>query len=305
MSVSSLISSIQSLKDKFQFIEKVEYSKISDFYWFNIIESLENRLISDRTFTGFDTSPNIAFSKAVSEFIERKSFQNGYEKKLSSCLTKRSDGFAAYPLMKNDQASAKTKVREKALAEAIERYVWATWWDNYEVKYDHLIFSLDEFSEIYISLSQILREIDSEKSIKKIHLIEPQFENYEDYILKIIVVEFEEGLVTGGACGLKNEELNILARATSELLRHALVLMQNKQKPTSLSFYEKRLLFFASFQGISKFYERIAQRGYQKIQLPRLIIDEQIPSSNTHIVHRCLFQDQPPFINEIIERMCL
>lgn len=81
--------------------------------------------------------------------------------------------------------------------------------------------------------------------------------------------------------------------------------MQNKPKPEFLSFYEKRLLFFATFQGVSKFYERVAQRGSQKIQLPRLIIDEQIPSPNTHIVYRCLFQDQPPFINEVIERMCL
>lgn len=305
MNLSQLVNTIQSLKEQFKTIKSIEYSKVSEFYWFNIVETKEDCLITDRTYTGFDEKLDVAFSKAVSEFIERKTFNSGYSQNLKSCLTERSDGFAAYPLMQNDIAKSKEKSRENALAEAVERYVWASWWDNNFYKHTYEEYTLYTFAKKYPAQSKILNEIDQEKKIQKVHIVEPLLENYNDLTLKIIVVEFLDGIVTGGACGSNEDEASIITRALSELLRHSLVLIQNKNKPDQLSLYEERLLYFATPNGVESFYERINQKGTQKVKLPSLAIDELIPSVKSHVVHRCLFENQPPFIGGAVERMCL
>lgn len=305
MNLSQLVNTIQSLKEQFKTIKSIEYSKVSDFYWFNVVETKDDCLITDRTYTGFDEKLDVAFSKAVSEFIERKAFNSGYSQNLKSCLTERSDGFAAYPLIQNDIAKSKEKSRENALAEAVERYAWATWWDNSFYKHTHEEYLLSGFASKYPVQSKILNEIDQEKKIQKIHIIEPLLENYNDLTLKIVVVEFLDGIVTGGACGVSEDEESIITRALSELLRHSLVLIQNKNKPDQLSLYEKRLLYFATPNGAKSFHKRVNQEGTQKIKLPNLAIDELIPSVKSHFVHRCLFENQPPFIGGAVERMCL
>lgn len=305
MSLSQLVSTIQNLKEQFKTIKSIEYSKVSDFYWFNIVETKDDCLITDRTYTGFDEKLDVAFSKAVSEFIERKSFNSGYSQNLKSCFTERSDGFAAYPLIQNDIFKAKEKCRENALAEAVERYAWASWWDNNCYEHAHEEYTLSGIAKKYPTQSKILNEIDQEKKIQKIHIVEPLLENYHDLTLKIIVVEFLDGIVTGGACGSNKDETSIITRALSELLRHALVLIQNKKRPDQLSLYEERLLYFATPDGAESFYNRINQKGTKKVKLPDLAIDELIPSMKSHIVYRCLFENQPPFIGGAIERMCL
>ncbi|MBL7544321.1 MAG: hypothetical protein JNL11_10910 [Bdellovibrionaceae bacterium] len=281
----------------------IEYSKIADFHWFNLVSEKNESLISDRVFTGFDKDMKVAFSKAVSEMTERLSFNLGHKAKLRSCATQRSDGIAAYPIA-NDFALAAYNARENALNEAIERYAWATWWDQHQVKYKHEKYLLQDFCLEYKILKKLLIELDSILKIEFIHFIEPEILNSEKKLV-IVIAEFNGGVVTGGACDDKGKLESILIRSFSELLRHALVLIQNKQKPIHLSDYENRLLYFASMAGKDTFYNRLSQKGTLEIDLPNLAVDEQIPSVKTHFVHRCLFQNQPPFIDENYERMCL
>ena len=305
MSLKMLVQSMQQTKAHFRDIQNIEYSKVADFYWFNLIQTKEARLITDRTFTGFDRKPEVALAKATSECVERNSFSAGYKQGLKSCSTERSDGFAAYPNIGIDNDLARSKARDNALAEALERFAWASWWDDASVAYAHKTFSIEQFSIQYLECSKVILEIHQQRPIVKIHLIQPDFENYTAHQLNIIVVEFIDGVVTGGACGNLNDELRIMTRAISELLRHALVLIQNKNKPVELSFYEKRLLYYASPDGKRSFYRRLAHSGNKKIFFPYLVIDEKIPSAETHSVHRCLFENQPAFIGGAIERMCL
>ncbi len=304
MSLKKLIQSIQKNKIEFVNIQNIEHSTVSGFHWFNLIKTPEVRLITDRAFTGFDLNPEIAFAKAVSEYIERESFSDGHTLGLKSCQTERSDGFAAYPVLATADIS-QFMARENALSEAIERFAWATWWDDINISFDHSEFSLEDFNIKRPIQSKILFEINIQKKIQKIHVIRPKFQNYTDHTLYILVVEFDDGIVTGGACGKLDDEDSILTRAVSELLRHALVLIQNKPKPQTLSLYEERLLFYGSQDGKKSFYKRINNRGNKKIIFPDLAIDEKIPSVDSHSVHRCLFMDQPPFIGGAIDRMCL
>ncbi len=305
MSLKSLVHSLQKNSNHLKSLQNIEYSKISNFYWFNLVQTTEDRLITDRTYTGFDTNPEVALAKATSEYIERSSFSAGHKSGLKSCNTERSDGFAAYPKLGLTNELAQEKARENALSEAIERFAWATWWDDIHISFKYAEFSLKTFEIEYPDQAKILSEINTQKEIIKIHVIKPEYQSYDQYSLNIVVVEFSDGVVTGGACGKLRDESNIITRAISELLRHALVLIQNKPKPSQLSLYEERLLFYGSPQGKQSFYNRISHRGQKKITFPALCIDEKIPSVDTHNVHRCLFEDQPPFIGGVVERMCL
>ena len=65
---------MQQTKAHLKDIQNIEYSKVADFYWFNLIQTKEDRLITDRTFTGFDRKPELALAKATSECVERNSF---------------------------------------------------------------------------------------------------------------------------------------------------------------------------------------------------------------------------------------
>lgn len=305
MSLKTLVQSLQKTKTQFKNIQDIEYSKIADFYWFNLIQTKEDRLITDRTFTGFDHKPEVALAKATSECVERNSFSAGHKQGLMSCNTERSDGFAAYPNIGIDSDSAPSKARENALDEALERFAWATWWDDVDVSYVHKTLSIDDFAAQYFECSKVLSEIHDQIPIVKIHVIRPDFKNYSDHLLNILVVEFKNGVVTGGACGNVANDVGVMTRAISELLRHALVLVQNKVKPVELSFYEKRLLYYGSPDGKQSFYKRLRYLGCKKINFPVLAIDEKIPSVDSHSVHRCLFENQPAFIGGAVERMCL
>ena len=294
---------IELLPTELRNLVTIEHTQIAEFHWFNLVSEKNESLISDRVFTGFDKDIDTAFSRAVSEMVERKSFSSGKNAKLRSCATQRSDGFAAFPIS-SDLKLAAQKARDNALNEAIERYAWATWWDQHQIEYIHEKYSTQEFCNNFRCLKKLFIELNQKLEFDSIHLIEPGIHD-SDKKLIITVAEFNGGVVTGGACDDKDKSETILVRAFSELLRHALVVIQNKQRPTHLSDYEKRLLFFASETGKCSFYKRISQNGTLKIKLPPLETDTQVPSNKTHYVHRCLFQNQPPFIDENFERMCL
>lgn len=303
MNLLNLVRHVQSISKDLGGVQFIEHAKISEFHWFNIKVQVENRLISDKAFTGIDLNPLVALSKACSEMVERKSFSIGHELGLRSCQTERSDGFAAYP--KNPGTLSQQKARENALAEAIERYAWANWWDDLEIAYSQKTYSLDEFKNVFPSAAKMMAEINSATPVKTIHIIIPEFSNYADHQLIILVAEIQDGLVTGGACGKILDIDNTLVRAMSELFRHALVAIQNRELLMVLNFYERRLLYFLSPEGLSTFFKRISLRGNKQISFPKLSIDEIIDVESTHIVHRCLFENQPAFIGGAVERMCL
>lgn len=300
MNLAHLITLIQNGVASGLVPESVEYSKIGDLYWVNVVQQSTDALISDRVFTGFDVDYATALSKAISEKIEREAFQAGLDQGVDSCQTKRSDGFAAYPRF---LSNPETKVREAALNEAIERYVWATWWDDTEIKFDHQI--LDP-SELGLG-SPLFEDLQAKLKINRLHLISPRFSRFSEKEALIFVAELENGVLTGGACGDRSDRQGTILRGMAELYRHGLVLVQNKKMPAELSFYEQRLLFLASSKGLENFNQRLAIQGSKEVILPDFAFDEVIPHANskTHLVHRCLFKNQPPFVGGDLERMCL
>src|SRR5262249_34043092 len=92
--------------------------------------------ISEGVSIGFDRTLDLATLKGVVEWLERIAFREGAASGLPGCQTARSDGFAAFPSFSNGALQSKNSARSHAYAEAVERYVWATWWDKHEIGHE-------------------------------------------------------------------------------------------------------------------------------------------------------------------------
>ncbi|MGE4234600.1 MAG: hypothetical protein AB7F43_14870 [Bacteriovoracia bacterium] len=308
MSNAALVNQIYQTFSGANIPEDFEYAKIGAVYWVNIVQSKTAELITDKIYSGFDTNFTIAASKAISEKTEREAFQFGFDVGDESCQSERSDGFAVMP---RNHIQAQEVARENALNEAIERYVWAKWWDNKEVSFKHEILKLSDLSkDTFGPAIDLLNELSKKIDIINLHLIIPQIAGATDKELLIYVAELKDGVITGGACGAVNDRQKTNLRAISELFRHGLVLVQNpglSKASEEATFYERRLFYFASIAGYKKFYDRINQLGTTAVTLPRLAIDFEIshPKEKSFVAYRCLFENQPPFIGGAIDRMCL
>lgn len=283
-------------------IEKTKYNTI---YFYNCYDNIRSDIVTYGVTTGISKDENTAFIKALIEWVERKAFFEGVKNKLPSCQTVNSDGFAAFPIIENCEVGfAQMCARENALNEAIERYVWATWWDRLTGAHIEIKHEIN-----FQPSCDLLEIIENHTSIKQLFRIEPLVSNFEDRTTIIFFLELQSGgYISGGATGKKNEIENIEFRALSEMMRHSVGLsraLSKKLAPKTL--YESRLLHFGSGFGSEKIKERLAGASVESITLPSLLYDEQIPHalSSSVVVHRCLFHNQPPFIGGDLDRLCL
>lgn len=252
------------------------------------------RAIAENGFCGMDMDQDVAILKALVECAERAAYREGFAKNDPLCLTERSDGFAAFPISGVTQALA--KARENALAEAVERFAWATWADDREIS-----FALETAKH------PILDEIDRWIALEHAYLVRPKF-SFENLELQIYFVKLKGGgLVSGGACG-KIGDQNTSLRALGELARHASAAKKLKHDGLQATgIYEERLMYMASAQGASHFAARLACKGTKTIAFPPLALDGMVTHSLSDViaVHRCYFENQPPFVAGPKERLCL
>lgn len=300
---NNINSLLKELKSRKALPKKMDVAKLGERCWFVCHDNEDVNIISENSTTGFSDDPNIALLKSLSERAERNAFREGHKNSLPSCLTERSDGFAAFPKFYEGSAD---KARNSALSEAIERYVWATWWDNHDIGFD--LKTIGQMSDQY-KMTVHIQTIKDQCDIEEIFVITPKIENSEDRQVIILFARLRfGGFVSGGACGDVSQEKETLLRAFDELYRHGLALENiKKQDLTPSSFYEKRLAYFGFGKGNLLIRARLEAQGNESIFLPALRIDEQVPHELEELfcVHRCLFVDQPPFIGGDLERFCL
>ena len=268
----------------------------------NVFDELNSEVISDSVSCGFDKDPATALMKGLSEFIESKAFHEGYKNGVPSCLTERSDGFAAYPTSEVD--ICKIQAQKNAHHEAVERFVWAKWWDDESIGFDRRDLddlNLTESQNIFCS------EIQNNHSIEKIIAIYPHFEKTGTESLVIFIGFLKNGgVISGGACG--ENQTTTIDRALSELFRHGLSVKRIRQGLVKAStFYEKRLHHFSTAQGQTSVENRLSKIGTAKVILPKAQFDEEVAHSFSDLfyVHRYLFESQPEFIGGKLERFCI
>lgn len=272
--------------------KNIEFSSWHNWTFVSSFNELNTKFISESVSMGIDKNPEIALMKSLTEFCESYIFRTSIDPAVK--ITTRSDGFAAYP---SNVPDFQNRARNNAYNEAVERYLWATWWDN-----DEIAFSIEE---IKLEEDEILKK---EFELTNIYTIKVETEN-SDISLKILLAKNNDGgYVTGGAAGNDYEINQTNSRAFGELLRHLLVIKKMKnQMMSGLSFYEQRLWGFASGDWKDLVLSRLNSKSERTITLPSLIIDKEVIHKDSDLVctHRCLFKDQPIFMGGNLERLCI
>ncbi len=273
----------------------------SEWNGWNIISTFDTQsaqFISESVSMGISRNSELAVKKGIVEYCERQAIQNATDPAIF--LTKRSDGFAAFPKI---NLVSQGHARQNALNEAVERYLWVKWWDDGDIFF--------KFREQNLS-SQTLDALKHDFNVQKVHEIVVS-DRSEKFALLILLAENSDGgYLTGGACECvesgENHLSNLEERAFGELLRHLLAFNKIKNAPLStLSFYEQRLLGFASGRWAHKVKLRLNQCGESKIFLPNLVVDKEISHPNDDLIclYRCLFENQPVFMGGDVDRLCI
>lgn len=280
--------------------KNILHSEFENIHIYNVFDERKISLIENDVQVGFSENEEIAFSKALSEYFERKAYREYVRKNDPSSLKNGSDGFAAYPMLL-EAGRVKKIARENAFCEALERYVWANWWDN--ISSQTKIKTSTKFFE------KIVSKIGEMINIENVQIICPAFSQYEKYEVVIIFLKIKnKGYITGGAAGLKSNIDGIIERASSELLRHALAVCRSEaERIEPNTFYEKRLISFSSGRYNNLVMTRLDSKSTQQVVVPELEYDEEIVHSiqEYYYIHRCLFYKQPPFVKGDLLRLCL
>lgn len=282
--------------------------EISHFGDLNFVSAFKDRpkgLMCNDACAGVDGDPELAITKALVEFYERAVFQEGILNGHPACGRIHSDGIAAFPIhIENALAQA----RENAYLEAVERYVWAHWWDDSDI--GHKANRIEDFKTGYLSSNgNSLDEFRNFCDVEDFIVVEPFVKDPTLNVQLLFAKVRNFGFVSGGAAGRKSEESRTFGRGLSELIRHGIALKRGiAQNISGSTFYEKRLMFFGLGRGNDLVVERLGKSGANKVDLPNLQIDQEIPSREFNklvYVHRCLFENQPPFVDGELERLCL
>ena len=299
---------VKRLKDDKVYPKKIDLAQKGNIYFSSIYNKANSPIISDNVYCGVDTNPKLSLLKCFSEYIERLASYEGQKKGLPSCLYENSDGFAAYPKVVNLKKYSSRKARENAYFEALERYSWASWWDNDGIKFQ--IFDLMKDYQLSEETNTLITLINDSTPVHKFMVIVPSITSIEIPSKTIILYANLKsgGWISGGASGVIGNENIIFFRALSEMVRHSLALKKfSEEKIEPFSFYEKRLVYFGHGQGNSLVKKRLEKKGKIILNIPVLDIDEIVPHRYEKIitVYRCYFKNQPPFIGGDLKRFCL
>jgi hypothetical protein len=293
---------IEFLKSKDVLPRQIDVSKVGSRFWISSYDEISSAIIAESVYSGMANSKETATLKSLTEKVERLAIIEGARKGLSSCDTERSDGIAALPRF---YPMAEKGARENALNEAIERYAWANWWDDHTIQYDHhnLLLAFKN-PRNYRTLVEMMASANFESPFCLI----PGTSRRDKVVTILIAPISGGGFVSGGACGSAEDIEEVIMRGLDELFRHALGIQKLKKKNLIPStFYEERLTYFGLGRGDDLVNCRLAAVGAKTICLPELCIDEQIAHKldEEFVVHRCLFEGQPPFVGGNLERLCL
>lgn len=286
-------------------VPKLEISSVGGLAFVAAYDEEPTTVMVNEAAAGMDFSPDVAACKALVEYLERKVFLEGVGQNNPICARAHSDGMAAYP---RRISGSHLRARENAYSEALERFVWATWWDNTSVGHSAKEFSQTEFStnvkitEAYQALRQII-------AVDSLIVIEPQCsERRHDTIILFAKIP-GRGYISGGAAGPKSERSATFTRALAELIRHGIALSRFlKVGVEAKTFYESRLVYFGMGHGNAIVENRLKKDDGYSIVLPDLEIDQELKSQKYDdiiVAYRCLFENQPPFVDGALERLCL
>ena len=299
---SDIQTFLSQLKMRTKIPSNIELAQTSCGTLASVFDTPNSKIISDSIFSGIDRNPETSVLKAIVEFIERGAFSEGLASGHASCQTERSDGFAAFP--RSLAENAELRARENAFAEAVERYTWAQWWDHPQFAHQLRNVQLTELNAEESALEDIARCV----SLSSVLEIRPRISDTKLEVIIYFAFTENGGVLSGGACGKREDVAETRYRALGEMLRHAMAARKMATQDLQPStFYERRLAHFAGPTGADIARARLAISGDETLELPSLQFDDEVPHtlSDLVVVHRCYFEGQPDFIGGALERLCL
>ena len=271
----------------------IQFSNWQDWTIVSCFNEQSTQFISESVTMGIDKNSEIALMKSLTEFCERGISKLSVDP--ATTLTERSDGFAAFPAT---MPNATKHARNNAYNEAVERFLWSTWWDNLNTAYT--------IKEEY--LDEDLNLLKTYFDLVMIYSITITSKNSDSSLLILLAENRHGGFITGGAAGSKAEVSKTFSRSFGELLRHLLVIDKMYiDLHDNLSFYEQRLWGFGSGSWNKVVKSRLNVNGTNIISLPGLVVDKEIENKHSDLIvlHRCLFENQPIFMGGNLERLCI
>ncbi len=287
-------------------VPRLEIANVGGLIFVTAFDQKSMAVMDNEAAAGVDFDPDLAVTKALVEYFERKVFAEGVHLGHPACQRRHSDGMASFPIIQGD---AERWARQNALHEAVERFVWARWWDDPDVGFTRK--SLNDFDFASTGgMKATLDEIFRILNLKSLDVVEPMFQGLNGVSVFILIAEVRDlGFITGGAAGLSHNPGGIVIRGLAELVRHGLALSRFQDgKAIPSTFYEKRLVHFGFGNGNWSVSERLNHFSKNRLHLPPLAVDSKIESpkfSSLIATHRCLFEGQPPFVDGELERLCL
>jgi hypothetical protein len=287
-------------------VPSVEISKLGPLTFVTSFAERPSDIMANSATCGVSSDSETAAMKALVEFYERRVFEEGIRRGDLVCTRTHSDGVASYPVTEGLDYSK--EARDRAYAEAWERFVWATWWDHGDYAHNCYSFESSNYSSLK-NVRQIMDELEKILPIESLQVVEPLTENTDLQVVILFLKISGLGYVSGGAAGVVGESSDIFIAALSELIRHGIAVKRFlTTKSLPMSFYEKRLMFFGSGEGNKLVEDRLHKIGKKAIHIPKLEHDCEIETTslkNLIYTHRCLFEGQPPFVDGKLERLCL
>lgn len=282
----------------------IELGKIGPYFVVNIFDKKQSDLefLAGEVSTGMNEIAEVAWLKGINEWIERKAFLENKDR-TPNRFVRESDGCAAFPHFIIGKKTAESRARTNAFNEALERFVWSKWWDQNS---SADIKILDKTSLYMITLTSVL---ESKIVPEKLYVIVPKFLGYSEKIVIVLILSLSGGgFISGGAGGEKNQTKATFERAFVELLRHSLGYCRMLNSSTSpISFYDRRLSFFARGCGDHLVWERISSKSDKVVEFSDIEYDSVLDHSLQDIstVYHVQFKEPPYFLEGPLDRLCL
>lgn len=282
--------------------KNIEVTHLSNMYFTSSFNFLNGNYISESIASGADYDKELSIIKSLVEYIERLISKTTSDQFKAEGFS-RTDGYAAFPKYYKD-TDPNVECKSNAFHEALERYSWAHWWDNLDIQ-----FVFEDNKIINYTNKTLVNFLIKYFSVDELTIISPK--TSMDSVSKVLIILGKlkgYGYISGGAAGLCNDLDKTIARALSEFARHGLAFKKMQAgKELRTTFYEERLLNFASGKNNQLVQNRLAITGSQQLDLPDLAFDSNFEHMYEHdiVLHRCLFENQPIFIGGNVNRLCI
>lgn len=284
--------------------KNIELSTIGCYHFGVAFDQRDNRFISNLSAGSQGKNVDLVIAKSLSEFIERKAVFKNSQKYADFPDGKSSTGYAAYPI---GFGFYKSKTRETAYREALERFAFVHWWKDLSLHYEIESIEIERFcakfgsDKLFDSISNVV--------VERIDIIKPSTTQSSIHTVIILIAHLKgNGFMSASACETVGKFNEGIDRCQGELFRHLHAWSRMKTENLAVEgIYETRIAHFGCGLGSKSVIDRLNKNGLKTLAIPNLVLDSKVDhdAEKYFYVHRCLFEGQPNFMDPLEITFCI